>query len=150
MGWALAALSLAMLLASLGTSVANVALPTLEEDFGASFGQVQWVVLAYLLALTTLVVSAGRLGDLVGRRRLLLAGLAVFTAASALCAAAPSLTLLIAARAAQGAGAALMMALTLAFVGRDRPRGPHRHRHGAARARRRRSAPRSGPRWAAC
>ena len=120
-GWALAALSLAMLLASLGTSVANVALPTLEEDFGASFGQVQWVVLAYLLALTTLVVSAGRLGDLVGRRRLLLAGLAVFTAASALCAAAPSLTLLIAARAAQGAGAALMMALTLAFVAETVP-----------------------------
>ena len=121
LGWALAALSLSMLLASLGTSVANVALPTLEEDFGASFGQVQWVVLAYLLALTTLVVSAGRLGDLVGRRRLLLAGLAVFTAASALCAAAPSLTLLIAARAAQGAGAALMMALTLAFVAETVP-----------------------------
>lgn len=115
-GWALGALSLAMLLASLGTSVANVALPTLEDDLDASFGQVQWVVLAYLLALTTLVVSAGRLGDLVGRRRLLLAGLAVFTAASALCAAAPSLPLLVAARAAQGVGAALMMALTLAFV----------------------------------
>ena len=114
--WVLAALSLAMLLSSLGTSVANVALPTLEEDFGAPFGQVQWVVLAYLLALTTLVVSAGRLGDLAGRRRLLIAGLALFSAASALCAAAPSLPLLVAARAAQGAGAALMMALTLAFV----------------------------------
>lgn len=119
--WGLAALALSMLLASLGTSVANVALPTLEEDFGASFGQVQWVVLAYLLALTSLVVSAGRLGDLVGRRRLLVAGLAVFTAASALCAAAPSLTLLVAARAAQGAGAALMMALTLAFAAETVP-----------------------------
>ncbi len=113
---ALAALSLAMLLSSLGTSVANVALPTLEDEFGATFGRVQWVVLAYLLAVTTLVVSAGRLGDLVGRRRLLLAGVAVFTAASALCAAAPTLTLLVAARAVQGAGAALMMALTLALA----------------------------------
>jgi MFS family permease len=114
--WALAALSLPMLLSSLGTSVANVALPTLEEGFGSSFSAAQWVVLAYLLAVTTLVVSAGRLGDLLGRRRLLLAGLGVFTAASALCAAAPDLPLLIAARAGQGAGAALMMALTLALV----------------------------------
>ncbi|MGD9571108.1 MAG: MFS transporter [Thermoleophilia bacterium] len=114
--WALAALSLSMLLSSLGTSIANVALPALQDGFGASFGQVQWVVLAYLLAATTLVVSAGRLGDLLGRRRLLLAGLAAFTVASALCAAAPGLPVLIAARAAQGVGAALMMALTLAVV----------------------------------
>lgn len=51
--WALATLSLAMLLSSLGTSVANVALPTFEDEFGATFGQVQWVVLAYLLAVST-------------------------------------------------------------------------------------------------
>ncbi len=121
-GWALTGLSLAMLLSSLGTSVANVALPTLEEAFGASFSQVQWVVLAYLLAITTLVVSAGRLGDLVGRRRLLILGIATFTGASALCASAPSLPLLVAARAAQGTGAAIMMALTLAFVADAVPR----------------------------
>ena len=90
--WALAGLSLSMLLSSLGTSVANVALPTLAEDFGVSFRQVQWVVLAYLLALTTLVVSAGRLGDLVGRRRLLLAGIARVHRRLRLCAAAPSLS----------------------------------------------------------
>ena len=72
-----------MLLSSLGTSIANVALPTLAQAFGASFQEVQWVVLAYLLAVTTLIVSVGRLGDLVGRRRLLLAGIALFTAASA-------------------------------------------------------------------
>ena len=138
-----------MLLSSLGTSVANVALPTLEDDFGASFGQVQWVVLAYLLAVTTLVVSAGRLGDLVGRRRLLLAGLALFIVASALCAAAPSLPLLVAARGAQGPGAALMMALTLAFVAAAVPAAADRRRDGAARAPRRRSERRSGPRSAA-
>jgi len=105
-----------MLLSSLGTSIANVGLPTLAEAFGASFQQVQWVVLAYLLAITTLIVSAGRLGDLIGRRRLLLAGIALFTVASALCSLAPTLGLLIAARTAQGFGAAIMMALTMASV----------------------------------
>jgi MFS family permease len=59
---ALATLSLSMLLSSLGTSSANVALPTLAQAFNASFQQVQWVVLAYLLAITTLIVSVGRLG----------------------------------------------------------------------------------------
>ena len=63
----LTALSLTMLLPSLGTSIANVALPTLGQAFAASFHQVQWVVLAYLLALTTVIVSVGRLGDIVGR-----------------------------------------------------------------------------------
>ncbi|CDZ41955.1 MFS transporter [Neorhizobium galegae] len=113
---ALAALSLSMLLSSLGTSVANVGLPTLAQAFDASFQQVQWVVLAYLLAITTLIVSVGRLGDISGRRRLLLAGIALFTAASIACGIAPTLGILIAARAAQGLGAAAMMALTMAFV----------------------------------
>src|SRR5204863_836759 len=113
--WALAGLSLSMLLSSLGTSIANVALPTLAEAFNASFQDVQWIVLAYLLAITTVIVSVGRLGDIVGRRRLLLAGIALFTLASALSGIAPTLWLLIAARAAQGLGAAIMMALTMAF-----------------------------------
>ena len=120
--WALASLSLSMLLASLGTSIANVALPTLAQAFSASFQQVQWIVLAYLLAITTLIVSVGRLGDLTGRRRLLLAGLLLFTLASSLCGIAPTLPLLIAARAAQGLGAAIMMALTMAFVGETVPK----------------------------
>lgn len=114
--WALASLSLSTLLSSLGTSIANVGLPTLAQVFNASFQQVQWIVLAYLLAITTLIVSVGRLGDLFGRRRLLLSGIGVFTLASTLCGLAPSLEGLIAARALQGLGAAIMMALTLAFV----------------------------------
>lgn len=114
---ALAGLSLAVLLASLGTSIANVALPTLAEAFAAPFQQVQWVVLAYLLAITTLIVGVGRLADLSGRRRLLLGGIALFTLASALGAAAPALAPLVAIRAVQGLGAAVMMALGLAFVG---------------------------------
>ena len=120
--WALASLALPMLLSALGTSIASVGLPTLVQAFDASFQAVQWVVLAYLLAVTTLVVSAGRLGDGVGRRRLMLAGLGLFTVASALCSLAPTLGWLIAARALQGLGAAVMMALTLAFVGEMVPK----------------------------
>ncbi|MBK5351360.1 MFS transporter [Pseudomonas sp. TH41] len=115
--WALASLALSMLLSSLGTSIANVGLPTLAQVFHASFQDVQWIVLAYLLAITTLIVSVGRLGDMTGRRRLLLTGVGVFTLASALCGVAPTLEFLIAARALQGLGAAIMMALTMAFVG---------------------------------
>jgi EmrB/QacA subfamily drug resistance transporter len=119
---ALAALSLSMLLSSLGTSIANVSLPTLAQAFGAAFQAVQWIVLAYLLAVTALIVGAGRLGDIIGRRRLLLAGIVVFTTASLVCGFAGTLWLLIAARAAQGVGAAAMMALTLAFVGQIVPK----------------------------
>ncbi|RWP62256.1 MFS transporter [Mesorhizobium sp.] len=120
--WALASLSLSMLLSSLGISIANVALPTLTQAFDASFQEVQWIVLAYLLAITTLIVSVGRLGDITGRRRLLLAGLFLFTVASVLCGVAPTLWLLIAARAAQGLAAAIMMTLTMAFVGETVPK----------------------------
>ncbi len=120
--WALASLSLSVLLSSLGTSIANVALPTLAKAFTASFQEVQWVVLAYLLAITTLIVSVGRLGDITGRRRLLLAGILLFTLASIGCGAATTLWHLIAARAVQGLGAAIMMALTMAFVGEIVPK----------------------------
>ena len=115
--WALVSLSLSMLLSSLDTSIANVALPTLARAFTASFQEVQWVILAYLLAATTLIVSVGRLGDIIGRRRLLLAGIFLYTVASVLCAVAPAFWVLIAGRAAQGLGGAIMMALSMAFVG---------------------------------
>ncbi|NWF07447.1 MFS transporter [Pseudomonas salomonii] len=114
---ALVSLSFAMLLASLGTSIANVGLPSLAQAFDVSFHAVQWVVLAYLLAITAVIVGAGRLGDRFGRKRVLLAGLLLFAVACALCAAAPSLKWLIAARALQGLGAAGMMAMTLGLVG---------------------------------
>jgi MFS family permease len=115
--WALVGLALAGLLGSLGTSIANVALPTLTGAFGASFQGVQWVVLAYLLAVTASIVGAGRLGDLHGRRPLLLGGLVLFTVGALLGGMAPTLGMLVAARAAQGVGAAAMMALTMASVG---------------------------------
>lgn len=114
--WALASLSLMTLLAALGTSIANVSLPSLVEAFNASFQAVQWVVLAYLLAMTALIVSVGRLGDLLGRRSLLLSGLVIYGTASLLAGLAPNLELLIAARFIQGLGAAIMMALSMALV----------------------------------
>lgn len=115
-GRGLAALALAMLLASLGVSVATVALPTLARDFSAPVAHVQWVILAYLLAVTVAIVSGGRLGDLIGHRPVLLAGLGVFAAASAACAAAPTLGALIVARAAQGVGGAILMALPISII----------------------------------
>ena len=111
------ALALTMLLPSAGTSIANVALPTLAMEFDASSQDVQWVVIAYLLATTTIIVAAGRLGDMLGRRRILLIGIALFGVASIAAALAPSLWALVAARAAQGLGAAIMMALAVAAVG---------------------------------
>lgn len=124
----LAALSLAMLLPSLGTSIANVALPTLATSLEATMAEVQWVVIGYLLAVTSLIVSVGRLGDIIGRRRLLLIGIGLFALASAAAALAPSLWMLVASRAVQGAGAAIMMSLTIAMVGDLVPK----HRTGSA------------------
>ncbi|PZO10882.1 MAG: MFS transporter [Lysobacteraceae bacterium] len=120
--WALTCLALVMLLSSLGTSIANIALPTLVDAFDTTFRAVQWVVLAYLLAVTTVVVSVGRLGDLIGRRRLMITGIGLFTVASIACATAPELWMLVGARALQGLGAAVMMALAMALVGDSVPK----------------------------
>lgn len=120
--FALAGLAAAMLLSALGAGIANVGLPALAQAFGAPFQQVQWVVLAYLLAVTALVVPAGRLGDRWGRRRVLRGGIVLFGVASGLAALAPTLGWLVAARAVQGAGAATLMALTLALVAQAVPR----------------------------
>lgn len=121
--WTLGGLSLTLLMSSLDTSIANAALPALARAFDAPFQAVRWVVLAYLLALTTLTVVAGRLGDVVGRRRLLLTGIATFTVASLVCGTAPTLTVLLVARSAQGLGAAGMMALAVALAGDAVPAG---------------------------
>lgn len=114
---ALAGLALAVLLSTLNTSLVNVALPTLADVFHVSMPAVQWTVVAYVLAITTLIVSAGRLADLVGRKRLLLGGVALFTTAAVACGLAPNFGGLIAARFVQGFGAAVMMALSVALIG---------------------------------
>ncbi|WP_232281828.1 MFS transporter [Roseobacter sp. SK209-2-6] len=112
----LMALTAATLTASLGISITSVLLPTLARSFSATVSDVQWVVLAYLITVTVTIVSAGRLGDLFGNRRVLTAGLVVFITASVLNAVAPSLSLLIAGRALQGLGGAILIALPMSVA----------------------------------
>jgi MFS family permease len=112
----MATLALSILLASLGTSIANIALPNLAHVFAAPFHHVQWVVVAYLAAMTVSVVFAGRLGDARGLRHMFLVGLGVFAIASLFCSLAPSLWFLIGARALQGVGAAFLTVLSMALM----------------------------------
>ncbi|GKW26116.1 MFS transporter [Pectobacterium carotovorum subsp. carotovorum] len=109
-------LALSILSASLGTSIANIALPTLAEVFSAPFAQVQTVVIAYLAAMALSVVISGRLGDRYGLKPVFIAGLALFAVASLLCALAPQLWQLIGARTLQGIGAAFLMTLGMALL----------------------------------
>lgn len=113
---AAAVAALSMLLASVGTSIANIALPMLAGAFAAPFHQVQWVVIAYLAALTASVVLVGRLGDRHGLRRVHMAGLALFAVASILCGLAPNLWFLVGARTLQGIAAAVLTTLPMALM----------------------------------
>jgi EmrB/QacA subfamily drug resistance transporter len=114
--WTLAACVLASSLSFVEGSVLNVALPAIRDSFGAGAQDVQWVVNAYLLPLSALLLLGGALGDQYGRRRLLLIGTALFAAASLLCALAPGLGWLLAGRALQGIGAALLLPNSLALL----------------------------------
>src|SRR3954467_10578200 len=97
-------------------SVVNVALPALREDLGAGLATQQWVVEAYLLTLSSLLLVGGSLGDLLGRRRVFLFGLAGFGVTSAICAIAPNAGLLIAGRTLQGVAGALLVPSSLAII----------------------------------
>src|ERR1700748_3562278 len=103
---ALAVLCVGMLMIILDGTIVNVALPAMQRDLGFSQASLAWVVNAYLIAFGGLLLLAGRLGDLLGRRVLFLAGLSLFTAASLLCGLADSQTWLIVARFVQGVGCA--------------------------------------------
>jgi EmrB/QacA subfamily drug resistance transporter len=124
--WTLIAVSVATFMLLLDITVVNVALPSIREDLGASFADLQWVIDAYALTLAALVLTAGSLADRFGRRRLFVAGLAIFSAASALCALAPDPTFLNLARALQGVGGAVMFAVSLALIAQEFPAGPER------------------------
>jgi EmrB/QacA subfamily drug resistance transporter len=113
---ALYVLCTGMLMIVLDATVVNVALPSIQDDLGFSTSSLAWVVNAYLIAFGGLLLLAGRLGDLVGRRRVFLGGLAVFTAASLLCGAAQSQELLVGARFVQGLGGALTSAVILGMI----------------------------------
>lgn len=103
-------IALGVIMATLDASVVNIALPTLQRQFGVAITTVEWVVLAYTVTITGLLLTAGRLADLLGRRGVYAAGLAVFTVASCLCGFAPDVRVLVAARVLQGVGAALVSA----------------------------------------
>jgi EmrB/QacA subfamily drug resistance transporter len=124
--WTLLVVSVATFMLLLDITVVNVALPSIRQDLGASFTDLQWVVDAYALTLAALVLTAGSLADRLGRRRLFAAGLAIFSVASLLCALAPDPTLLSLARAAQGVGGAVLFAVSLALVAQDFPAGRQR------------------------
>jgi EmrB/QacA subfamily drug resistance transporter len=124
--WTLIAVSVATFMLLLDITVVNVALPSIREDLGASFTDLQWVIDAYALTLAALVLTAGSLADRLGRRRLFAAGLAIFSVASALCALAPDPTFLNAARALQGVGGAVMFAVSLALIAQEFTAGRER------------------------
>jgi EmrB/QacA subfamily drug resistance transporter len=114
--WTLFCCILASSLSFVDASVLNVALPAIRSSYGANAQQVQWVVNAYLLPLSALLLLGGAVGDHFGRRRLLVVGTSLFAIASLVCALAPSLPLLLAARAIQGIGAALLLPNSLALL----------------------------------
>ena len=114
--WTVVLTGIGSLMAALDTLVVAAALSTIRLDLGASVEQLEWTVNAYNLSFAVLLVTGAALGDRLGRRRLYAAGLTLFAIASALCALAPDVGWLIAARALQGAGAALLMPLGLALL----------------------------------
>jgi EmrB/QacA subfamily drug resistance transporter len=105
-----------MLLGMVDGSIVNVALPTLSHSLGASFQVVQWTVLSFLLGLSSLTLSMGRLGDVVGKKRVFITGLVIFLASSGLCGASPGIYSLIVFRFVQSIGAAMMTSLGVAIV----------------------------------
>ncbi|HUP67479.1 MAG TPA: MFS transporter [Sphingomicrobium sp.] len=114
--WTLVTCILASSLSFVEGSVLGVALPAIRASYGAGAQEVQWVVNAYLLPLSALLLLGGALGDHFGRRRLLVIGTSIFAVTSLVCALAPSLPVLLAARAAQGVGAALLLPNSLALL----------------------------------
>jgi EmrB/QacA subfamily drug resistance transporter len=114
--WILAAVSMALFCVQIDYFAMNLALPRMASDLDSTAADLQWVISVYMLALGAFMVPAGRIGDIFGRRRALLAGVALFGVASALCALAPSATLVIAFRALQGLGAALIFPVSVSVL----------------------------------
>lgn len=103
-------------MAFLDGSIVNIAIPTIQDVFGATIGQIQWVVNAYSLILGSLMLISGALGDRLGRKKVFLAGIVLFTVSSLLCSVSPSILFLILARGLQGVGAALMTPGSLSII----------------------------------
>ncbi len=116
LGWTLGLTSVAFFMVALDALVVITALPAIHRDLGGSLSSLEWAVNAYLLVFAAGIITAAALGDRLGRRLVYVAGLALFTAASAACALAPSASLLITARALQGLGAAIVTPLSLTIL----------------------------------
>jgi EmrB/QacA subfamily drug resistance transporter len=114
--WTLAAVAFGLFMIMLDNTVVNVALPSIRADLGMSVSQLEWVVNGYFLTFAVLMLTGGKLADLLGRRLIFIVGLAIFTASSLACGLADSSTTLITARVVQGAGAALMNPATLSII----------------------------------
>src|SRR5580658_748515 len=114
--WILLATVLGSGMAFLDGTVVNVALPAIGKDFSASVAGLQWVLTGYLITLSALILIGGSLGDIFGRRRVFLVGVAWFAAASLLCAVSPTLNVLVAARTLQGMGGALLVPGSLSII----------------------------------
>jgi EmrB/QacA subfamily drug resistance transporter len=114
--WTLAAMCFALFMIMLDNTVVNVALPSIQDDLGASLSALEWTVNAYTLTFAVLLVTGGRLGDIFGRRRMFLFGVVVFSLSSAAIGLAPDQAWLVAGRAVQGVGAAFMMPATLSII----------------------------------
>jgi EmrB/QacA subfamily drug resistance transporter len=125
---ALAVVCLAQLMIVLDTTIVNVALPAIQRDLHFDQGNLTWVINAFLVTFGSLLLLAGRLGDLFGRRRVFLAGVIVFTGASILCGLAPSQGALIGARMIQGVGAAMQASVILAIIATEFPQPSDRAR----------------------
>src|SRR5438552_9512580 len=114
--WTLGALSFALFMIMLDNTIVNVALPAIQKDLRIGVSELEWTVTAYALTFAVLLLTGGKLGDLVGRRLIFTLGLGIFTACSLACGLSSNATELIAARAVQGVGSALMMPATLSII----------------------------------
>jgi len=114
--WTLAAMCFALFMIMLDNTVMNVALPSIQKDLGASISSLEWVINGYSLSFAVLLATGGRLGDILGRRRMFLTGVVLFATSSATAGLAPTTDALVASRVAQGVGAALMMPATLSII----------------------------------
>jgi EmrB/QacA subfamily drug resistance transporter len=120
--YVMAAVGMGVFLSTIDGSIVNVALPTLTRYFGADFAIVQWVVLAYLLAISTLMLSVGRLADMTGKKPIYSSGFVIFTIGSMLCGLSPSIYWLIGFRVLQAIGASMILALGMAIITESFPR----------------------------
>jgi EmrB/QacA subfamily drug resistance transporter len=112
----MAATGMSIFLATVDGSIVNIALPTMAQELGADFATIEWVVLAYLLTMATLLLSMGRLADMRGKKPIFTAGLVIFTIGSVLCGLAPSVWWLIGSRVVQAVGASMSLAVGMAIV----------------------------------